>query len=95
MGWHLYARYEGERLDETGDSGKFIVYPESLRSERTVSNWRAPTRAPTAIDCVMIRNPARNADVAAQSRIVCHAAYIAWQLGRPVKFDPSKKSSWR
>ena len=43
------------------------------------------------LDCVKTRKPANaNSDVAAQSHIVCHAAYIAWQLGRAVKFDPVK-----
>jgi predicted dehydrogenase len=90
------ARYEGdEGWIETGDSGKFIVYPESLRSERTVFNQAGTdpsTHVRNFLDCVKTRNPARgNADVAAQSHIVCHAAYIAWQLGRPVKFDPVKE----
>ena len=31
------------------------------------------------------------ADVVAQSHIASHAAYIAWQLGRTVKFDPVKE----
>ena len=38
------------------------------------------------------RKPAHaNADVAARSHIVSHAAYIGWQLGRTVKFDPVKE----
>ena len=28
---------------------------------------------------------------AAQSHVVCHAAYIAWQLGRKLTFDPVKE----
>jgi hypothetical protein len=32
--------------------------------------------------------PAGNANVAGQSHIACHAAYIAWQLGRTLYFDP-------
>ena len=31
-----------------------------------------------------------NAEVVAQSHVVCHAAYIAWQLGRKLTFDPVK-----
>lgn len=90
------ARYEGdEGWIETGDSGKFIVYPESLRSERTVFNQvgtDASTHVRNFLDCVKTRKPANaNADVAAQSHIVCHAAYIAWQLGRTLKFDPVKE----
>ena len=90
------VRYEGdEGWIETGDSGKFAIYPESLRTERTVFT-RAGTDPTTHIrnflDCVKTRTPANaNADVAAQSHVVCHAAYIAWQLARPVKFDPAKE----
>ena len=28
--------------------------------------------------------------LAASSHITCHAAHIAWQLGRPLKWDPAK-----
>ena len=87
------ARYEGdEGWIETGDSGKFAIYPESLRTEQTVFN-RAGTDPTTHIrnflDCVKTRTPAHaNSDVAARSHVACHAAYIAWQLGRTLKFDP-------
>ncbi len=90
------ARYEGdEGWIETGDSGKFAIYPESLRTEQTVFT-RAGTDPTTHLrnflDCVKTRKPANaNSDVAAQSHIVSHAAYIAWQLGRTVKFDPVKE----
>jgi predicted dehydrogenase len=87
------ARYEGdEGWIETGDSGKFAIYPESLRTERTVFT-RAGTDPTTHIrnflDCVKTRQPANaNSDVAARSHVACHAAYIAWQLGRKLQFDP-------
>jgi hypothetical protein len=90
------VRYEGdEGWIETGDSGKFAIYPESLRTEQTVFT-RAGTDPTTHLrnflDCVKTRKPANaNSDVAARSHIVCHAAYIAWQLGRTVKFDPAKE----
>ena len=90
------ARYEGdEGWIETGDSGKFAIYPESLRTEQTVFN-RAGTDPTTHIrnflDCVKTRKPAHaNSDVAARSHVACHAAYIAWQLGRTLKFDPVKE----
>ncbi|OHB78542.1 MAG: dehydrogenase, partial [Planctomycetes bacterium RBG_16_64_10] len=80
------ARYEGdEGWIETGDSGKFAIHPESLRTEQTVFN-RAGTDPTTHIrnflDCVKTRQPANaNSDVAARSHVACHAAYIAWQLG--------------
>jgi len=90
------ARYEGdEGWIETGDSGQFAIYPETLRTEQTVFN-RAGTDPTTHLrnflDCVKTRKPAHaNADVAARSHIVSHAAYIAWQLGRTLKFDPVKE----
>jgi hypothetical protein len=35
---------------------------------------------------------ASNADVMRHSHIACHAAAIAWQLGRKVTFDPVKEA---
>jgi hypothetical protein len=35
------------------------------------------------------RQPQSNALAAAQAHIACHAAYIAFQLGRPLRFDPA------
>ena len=90
------VRYEGdEGWIETGDSGKFAIYPESLRTEQTVFT-RAGTDPTTHIrnflDCVKTRKPANaNSDVAARSHVACHAAYIAWQLGRTLQFDPAKE----
>jgi len=38
------------------------------------------------------RSQARaNADNAANTHITCHVAYIAWQLGRKVTWDPAKQ----
>lgn len=90
------ARYEGdEGWIETGDSGKFEIYPESLRTERTVFTMAGTdptTHIRNFLDCVKTRKPANaNSDFAARSHVVSHAAYIAWQLGRTVKFDPDKE----
>lgn len=91
------VRYEGdEGWIETGDTGNFAIYPESLRTERTVFK-RAGTDPSTHIrnflDSVKSRTPAHaNADVAAQSHVVCHAAYISWQLGRALQFDPREEA---
>jgi hypothetical protein len=42
------------------------------------------------LNCVKSRaTPAANADVAARSHIACHAAAIAWILGRKLTFDPA------
>lgn len=89
------VRYEGDAgWVETGDSGKMETSP-SLRHE-----MRVFTEAGTSpdnhlrqfLDCVKTRAlPAANADVAAQSHIACHAAYISWQLNRKLTFDPVKE----
>ncbi len=88
------VRYEGdEGWIETGDSGRFAIYPETLRTERTVFTMAGTdpsTHVRNFLDCVKTRKPANsNSDVAAQSHIACHAAYIAWQLGRTLKYDPT------
>ena len=42
------------------------------------------------LNCVKSRKiPRAYASVAAQSHVACHAAYIAWQLGRKLTFDPA------
>jgi predicted dehydrogenase len=90
------ARYEGdEGWVETGDSGRIEIYPNNLLAEKEI--YAVVGTDPTAhiqefLRCVKSRQmPAGNADVACQSHIACHAAYIAWQLGRTVKFDPVKE----
>ncbi|MBI5688867.1 MAG: Gfo/Idh/MocA family oxidoreductase [Verrucomicrobia bacterium] len=89
------VRYEGdEGWVETGDRGEFKVYPESLRGERTgraQAGTHPGTHLRQFLDCVKSRaQPAANGDVACQSHIACHAAYVAWQLGRKLRYDPVK-----
>jgi predicted dehydrogenase len=91
------VRLEGdEGWVETGDNGSIELHPESLRSE-----WRAFTMRGTDpaqhtrefLDCVKSRGlPAANFKVMRHSHLACHAAAIAWQLGRKVKFDPVKEA---
>lgn len=90
------VRFEGdEGWVEAGDSGRVKLYPESLRAERTIVAERGTS--PKAhvrdfLNCVKTRaQPRANASNAAQSHVVCHAAYIAWQLGRKLTFDPVKE----
>ncbi|MHB8864839.1 MAG: Gfo/Idh/MocA family protein [Pirellulaceae bacterium] len=87
------VRFEGEEgWVETGDSGRIEMHPASLRAHKQIFNVAGTT--PTAhiqefLQCVKSRRmPAGNANVACQSHIACHAAYIAWQLGRTLQFDP-------
>ncbi len=90
------VRFEGDAgWVETGDNGQVELYPASLRNE-----WRAFTMRGTDaaqhtrefLDCVKSRAlPAANYNVMRHSHLACHAAAIAWQLGRKVQFDPVKE----
>ncbi len=89
------ARYVGEEgWVETGDSGRMAVSSDALRGE--LKYFGMPGTDPDLhiaefVECVKTRrNPAANAAVAAKSHIASHCAYIAWQLGRPVEYDPVK-----
>ncbi|GAB6167090.1 Gfo/Idh/MocA family oxidoreductase [Thermostilla marina] len=89
------VRFEGdEGWVETGDTGRIVVYPDSLRSELpvfTMAGTDPINHVRDFLNCVKTRTkPKSYADVVAQSHIACHAAYVAWQLGRTLKFDPQK-----
>ena len=86
------ARYVGEEgWVETGDTGRMEVSP-NLRKE--LKYFGTPGTDPVAhirefFDCVKSRkNPASNADVACMAHIANHCAYISWQLGKEVNYDP-------
>ncbi|MDO8542401.1 MAG: Gfo/Idh/MocA family oxidoreductase [Opitutaceae bacterium] len=89
-------RFEGdEGWVETGGYGAIELHPASLRNE-----WQSFTMRGTDpslhtrefLDCVKSRRlPAANHNVMRHSHIACHAASIAWQLGRKVDFDPVKE----
>jgi predicted dehydrogenase len=88
------VRFEGDRgWVEAGDSGRVEV-SESLRTERTAvaeAGTSPKNHVRDFLNCVKSRaQPRANASVACQSHIACHASYIAWQLGRTLRFDPSK-----
>ena len=82
------------RAIETGDSGKIEV-SDNLRSLlRPVTEAKlAPAyHMQDLLDCVKSRKqPRANATVVANSHISCHAAFIAFQLGRKVVWDPAKQ----
>jgi predicted dehydrogenase len=87
------VRFEGdEGWVETGDSNEVAVYPETLRTQRTV--FEKVETYPLShlrnfFDCVKSRaQPVTNADIARSSHVASHAAAIAWMLDRKVKFDP-------
>lgn len=89
------VRFEGdEGWVETGDSGEIKVFPEYLNAKRNVQR-RAGTHPGghlrEFLDCVKTRaRTSANGDVACQSHIASHAAYVAWQLGRKLNYDPIK-----
>jgi hypothetical protein len=90
------VRFEGEEgWVETGDTGRIEAEPASLLSGW--ANLREDGISPVHhvrdfFDCVKSRaRPATDADIARSSHVACHAAAIAWQLGRKVAFDPEKE----
>ena len=90
-----HIRWEGDAgWVETADSGKIEV-SENLRGERLEI---APEEARLAtanhvrdfVNCVKSRRqPRSNALAAGEAHIASHAAYIAFQLGRKLTFDPA------
>jgi predicted dehydrogenase len=89
------ARYEGEDgWVETGDSGRLEFSSGQLRAEQkqfTEVGTSAVSHVKNFLESVQTRKLAHsNAEVVARSHIICHAAYISWQLGRPLQFDPVK-----
>ena len=90
-----HIRWEGDNgWVETADSGKIEV-SENLRSEPLAVSQDEARAATTNhvrdfVDCVRSRKqPRSNALAACQAHIACHAAYIAFQLGRKLAFDPA------
>ena len=89
------VRYEGDAgWVETGDTGRLEFSSSQLRGQQhtfTEVGTSPVSHIKNFLECVKTRRPAHsNADVVARSHIICHAAYIAWQLGRTLKLDPAK-----
>ncbi len=89
------VRYEGEDgWVETGDSGRLEFSSGRLRAQQRQYEevgTSAVSHVKNFLESVKTRRPAHsNAEVVARSHIICHAAYIAWQLGRPLELDPEK-----
>ena len=87
------VRFEGdEGWVETGDTGRIAVSLDSLRAELpapTITGTSTQTHVRNFFNCVKSRGrTAANADVMRKSHIACHAAAIAWKLGRKLTFDP-------
>ena len=91
-----HIRYEGtEGWVETADSQKIAVSDnlKGITFEPAAPELKDPTtnHVRDFVDCVKSRKqPQANAMAAAQTHIACHAAYIAFQLGRKLQFDPAR-----
>ncbi|MCC6293962.1 MAG: Gfo/Idh/MocA family oxidoreductase [Bryobacterales bacterium] len=89
-------RVEGDRgWVETGDTGRVETSGNLKHENLTVPQQEASLSTANHVrdflDCVRTRKqPKSNALAAAQAHIACHAAYIAFQLGRKVTFDPAR-----
>jgi predicted dehydrogenase len=89
------VRYEGEGgWVETADSGRLEFSSDNLRAEQQQfkqAGTTPDTHIRNFLECVKSRKLTNsNAEVVARSHIICHAAYISWQLARPLKLDPVK-----
>ncbi len=93
-----HIRFEGDAgWVETADGGEIRV-SENLRPLAPSISKEEAGRATTNhvrdfLDCVKSRRqPRSHALAAGQAHIACHAAYIAFQLGRKLEFDPATDS---
>ena len=83
---------------ETGDSGDIVVLPEKLGKDLTspaekVRGLDVSEHARNFFDCVKSRQPTvANEQVMRRSHVACHAAALAWTLGRPLKVDPATET---
>lgn len=91
------VRFEGdEGWVETADFGKIEASKSSLLEgapAEQIMGTNPIKHVRDFLDCVKSRKkPAANADVTRNGHIACHAAAIAWQLGRKVRFDPATET---
>jgi predicted dehydrogenase len=89
------VRFEGsDGWIETGDTGKMTL-SDNLKSEFrevTEKGTHPKNHVRDFLNCVKSRRqPRSHADAAYHAHIGSHAAYIAWQLGRKLAFDPAKE----
>lgn len=86
------VRFEGtEGWVEVGDSGRIKTSSDKLPTDYEDLGGDTPLHIRNFLDCVKTRQTTRaHATAAAQSHIAAHAAYISWQLGRTLEYDPDK-----
>lgn len=90
-----HVRFEGdEGWVETADSGQIVLSDNLRQFHRTITERGTdPARhVRDFLDCIKTRSqPRSNAEASCNTHIACHAAYIAWQLGRKLLWDPVKQ----
>ncbi|MDO4575285.1 MAG: Gfo/Idh/MocA family oxidoreductase [Planctomycetia bacterium] len=86
------VRFEGtEGWVEVGDSGRIMTSSEAIPSTCKRLGGDTNLHVRNFLDCVKTRQTTRShASYCALSHIASHAAYIAWQLGRTLEYDPVK-----
>jgi predicted dehydrogenase len=81
---------------ETGDSGEIVVEPTSIKLPNQadrVQGLDVTAHSRDFFDAIRTRGKTRaNPDVMRRSHIACHAAALAWVLGRKLKLDPVSES---
>jgi predicted dehydrogenase len=88
------VRFEGDAgWVEAGDNGKILTSDPALLaagSPAEMSGTDPSKHVRNFLDCVKSREkPACNSTVARYGHVACHAAAIAWKLGRKLRFDPA------
>jgi len=90
------VRFEGdEGWVETGDGGTIKCHPESLLTDarRSEAGTHPAAHTRNFFDCIKSRKPtAANPNVMRHTHIACHAAAVAWMLGRKVTVDPQTET---
>jgi hypothetical protein len=93
------VRFVGDQGSvETGDSGEIVASPAALQQEASekikgARGLDVHEHARNFFDCMRSRaTTAANPDVMRRSHIACHAAAIAWILGRKLTIDPVKET---
>ena len=88
------------RGQESGKLGQIVIVaqPESLQKllpegTKRVRGLDVTAHSRNFFECIRSRRPTvTNPDVMRRSHIACHAAAIAWVLGRKLKLDPVKEA---
>lgn len=89
------VRFEGEDgWVATGDSGRIECSDNLKQFLRPTgdANLALAWHTKDWLNCIKSRKQARaNADVAGNSHVTCHAAFIAFQRGKALQWDPAKR----